>query len=162
MKKNISKIVCILASLLLVFTLVGCGSNTSKQNEEAQKMLKEAVDAAFNEAEQNGLESSTVTLETISAHDKIKQLIKKDTETILEMYPDIYTAIETEFSGNNVEYRYYYVQGYEIDVEQLKEADWDEIVKETSDSFEQGWRVRPESITYKHYDYQGNMVYSNN
>lgn len=150
-------------SLMLVLGLVGCSnSNNSAQNEEAQKMLSEAVEAAFNDAEKNGLESSTVTLEIISTHEKIKELINKDTETILEMYPNVYSKIETEFKDNNVEYRYYYAAGYTIEKSELEEADWNEIVKQTSDSFEQGWRIRPDSITYKHFDYQGNLVFSNN
>jgi len=169
-KVNIKKIVFAAAITITTLSFTGCNTSLSgfsndqveiekTENSVTERSLVNAVEKVFSDAGLKGIAVSEITIEDISKSAEVQQLVANDIATILSDYSDIYSDVKIEFSGNNIAYKYYYVEGYNLDVSVLETSDWEMICNQIKDSFEKDWRIRPDQVTYGHYDISGNLIF---
>lgn len=105
------------------------------------------------------------SLEEILTSDAAVAETEKAKEDLLSQYSDTYSDYAMEVSGNNLTYKYYYVEELSASADDLKaaleaESSWSDLITQTKDEIEKTSKIRPESVTFAYYTADGTEIFS--
>ncbi|SDA38219.1 hypothetical protein SAMN02910275_00077 [Butyrivibrio sp. INlla18] len=105
------------------------------------------------------------SLEEILTSDAAVAETEKAKEDLLSQYSDTYSDYAMEVTGNNLTYKYYYVEELSASADDLKaaleaESSWSDLINQTKDEIEKTAKIRPETVTFAYYTADGTEIFS--
>lgn len=129
-----------------------------------ESVVEEAVDEATT-GEYSALapDGSTVTFSTLEeyfANPSVKKDFESTLDSMMETYSSVYSGCDYEIIGNDVIYRYYYVEGTdpELTKKGFESQDMDAAVESGMDSLYRATGIRPEYFAYEYYTVDGDLI----
>lgn len=177
MKKNL--FVTLAVATLAGAMLMGCTSNAADQTTEVVETEADVVvedeeaplaDAVEEEADveadadadaETEVEADAAEYETVEAFytaEDNKAQLDASLDLMKEAFSEVYSNIEFNVTGNEIEYVYTLAEGVEIDAEQVESAFSEDAITALYESVEAECGVAPEKIAYTYKSFDGEVL----